>query len=379
MRTVLLACLALSASFGCHRREPSRVPLAAAPTERFQELAPGLHLVDLPGSKAKATVVELTDGLALLEAPLSDHGATEATLVDHRVDGERLVRALAMRFPGKPLRLVLSSHWHPHSLSAIEPFVKAGATIVTTPDNLAKLREMGPLDPRSVRLVTEDHLALGDASQPIVAHRFTRARYPSVPTTDYLLFELRRYGIVHVGCLYTRWAGPPVLGRELVTARAEDLDRLLRDLGVESASLLRVVDEPPGTDPRWPRAGLAELVRTGVTSREIGERYRALPVATLRSERDRLVREAVRDGIPGSIFNGLAYEAMAAGDLPRARELATLQVLLVPGDANAWDSLGEITHAAGDPDVAARYGRHSRTLDPALGPVPWGQARQPGP
>jgi hypothetical protein len=183
-----------------------------------------------------------------------------------------------------------------------------------------------------------------------------------VPTDDYLYFELPRYHAVYAGCMFMQWQGAPVLGRELVTAREDDLYKLLTTGREPPAQLLRV-DREPGHE-LIAFAGLAHTVAYGVRSRELAERYRGLSADELRSQRARLLADAVRDGIPASILNDVVYAALRAHELDRAFELALLQVLLAPASANAWDTLGEVCYFRGDRALALTYQRQARKLDP---------------
>lgn len=366
--------LLIAAALACCAPRPAVAPtppVATAPraaddVNAISPIAPGLYAMRFAGSGAKSTIVELEGALVLIDVPIRDEGGG-AELIDSIEGGARVVRSLARRFPDKPLRLVVSSHAHPHSLSAWRAFLERGVVVVTTRANYARLQGMLDGDARAraaglVRLVDDAPVDVGDRANPIIARRFTRAVYPSVPTEDYLYVELPRYGAVYVGCMFNRWEGPPIAGRELLTSREQDLFKLLTTGRAPPDRLIRLERERDGE--LLPFGALAHVVETGVAARELADRYRGLAVPALRTDRARLVREAVRDGIPPQIFNGLVYDNVAARRLERALELAVIQVLVAPASANAWDTLGEVCYLRGEPELARGYAQHAARLEP---------------
>jgi hypothetical protein len=207
-------------------------------------------------------------------------------------------------------------------------------------------------------------LVVGNPEDGVIVHRLLKGDYQSLPTEDYLFFQLPRSSALFAGCMYSRWTGPPVAGRELVTRRELDLHRFLEseDLGV--TGLIRVTAEDDSEGQILPVSRLDRVVENGVTGSELSERYQALDTAELNRRRDRLAHEAIVDNMPARIFNSLAYEALGAGDLERALAFAHLQALANPAKANAWDTLGEVYWFLGDHDIARWYEQQTRTIDP---------------
>jgi hypothetical protein len=257
-------------------------------------------------------------------------------------------------------------------VSALGLFLERGVTVVTTRRNFERQKEMlgtranSPEAAARVRFVEDEPFRISDGKTEVVAHRFERKDFPATPTEDYLYFHLPRQDALHCGCMYTRYSGPPVQGRELLTRRSEDLHAFIRKRGLAVASLLRTAREPSPADQLLPFSELRRIVDEGVRARDLLALYRALPLETLRRRRTELTVELVRDGIPGPLLNDLAFEALGTGDLERALELATLQALVNPSDANAWDTLGEAHYFLGAVEVARAYEQQSRRIDPSL-------------
>lgn len=367
----LTVALAAPSTIAVSAEPTAAAPASAEGVNTLRRADDGLYFMDFEGSKSKGTVVEFETFVALIEVPVADEGGGARRLDDHQADGEKVLRTLRLAFPGKPLRYVLSSHWHPHSLSALRPFLAAGTTVVTTRANFDRLREMlgpqapgaGPT-PEGLQFIDTERFEIRDARNAIIAHRFEKKDYPATPTDDYLFFHLPRYDALHCGCMYSKWTGPPVDGRPLFTAREEDLQTFIVRSGLSVTQLIRLNREPNGTDERLPYARLAEVAAHGVRSQELAERYRPLTLDALRTRRAELVAKALAGGIPARTFNTLAYECAARKDLARAVEFATLQALIAPQDPNAWDSLGEMYYLAGEVDAARALEKTARAVDP---------------
>lgn len=96
------------------------------PAEPVRALAPGVWTVGAPG--AAALVVAFRDHLLVVDAPAAGSAETLARLA-----------ALA---PGKPVRYAIPTHHHDDHAGGVRPYAAAGATLVTTPGNVAYLARM---------------------------------------------------------------------------------------------------------------------------------------------------------------------------------------------------------------------------------------------
>lgn len=338
---------------------------------RLRKVEEGLYFMYYDSSAAKSTVVEFRDFVALIEVPVADEGAGARNLRDHRAGGERVLATLAHYFPTKPLRYVLHSHWHPHSLSAVEPFLAKGATLISTRTNFEKIKTFLPPDvvtryAAQVQFVTGDSLVIRDRRQRLVAYRFEQKDYPNTPTPEYLFFRLPHYNLLTCGCMFTRWEGPPVDGKVLLTGRADDLNRFLDQRHLHPRALIRLsVEKDEPTDLK-PIERLTDVVTHGIRAADLAARYERLPLARLQARRDSLAEATIRQQIPASILNGCVYRALTAQQLDRALALAQLQAQVSPADPNAWDTLGEVYFFLNQPEVARHYEQQVRRMAPAF-------------
>jgi hypothetical protein len=338
-------------------------------TWSLRDIGDGLYSLEFDSVGTKCLVVEFDTSLCLIEVALSNKGGGAGELTEHREGGEAILEILREHFPEKPLGIVLHSHWHPHSIASVAPFLEAGVTLVTTRANFERVREFVDSSlietrPDLIRFVEGDSLVIGKGPRAIVIYRLQKENYPTVPSPDYLFFYLPGHRALHCGCMYNKWRGKPVDGREILTTREQDLYKFINAKGLGVDGLIRVTLEDDTTGQVLPYAGLADVISNGVTARELTAPFTELDTDALRADRDRLVVDAISRNIPGRLFNSLVYNAIGKQDLARAKEFALLQVLISPSNANGWDTLGEVYYFLGQWAVARAYAEQSRRIDP---------------
>jgi glyoxylase-like metal-dependent hydrolase (beta-lactamase superfamily II) len=101
---------------------------AASGGLRLTEVAPGI--AHMAGGSHNSLVVELDDGLAVLDAPV-DEGQSRLTL-----------DALRQKWPGKPVKYLVLSHHHMDHAGGARTFVAEGATVVVGRGNKAHFERM---------------------------------------------------------------------------------------------------------------------------------------------------------------------------------------------------------------------------------------------
>ena len=179
----------------------------------------------------KSTIIEFKDFIALIDMPIVQEGGGAKNLKDHYVEGNQIIETLKNYFPKKPLKYILSSHWHPHSISSVLPFVTNKTTIVTTKSNFKKIQEF--VDSTTYNnyknyflFVENDSFNIEDKTNKIVIYRITQEDYPSVPTKDFLYFYFPKYNIFNSACMYFR-LDTKIKNQELIYDRLFDLNKFL--------------------------------------------------------------------------------------------------------------------------------------------------------
>lgn len=334
----------------------------------LHKVADGLHFMYYDSSRSKSVVLEMDNYLTLIEVPVLDHGGGVTNLKEDYAGGEKVLRTLSHYFPNKPLRYVLNSHWHQHSLSALNAFLKNGVIWYTTPSTYHRILAFADTTSikigKNVHLVQQDSLTLGDASNSVVLHYFRQRDFPNAPTEEYLYFYLPRYNYLHCGCMFTRSASARFKEKEIITGRAEDLHRLIKQRGLSPTALIRLPREKDYPEDMQAYTVLEQLLKNGVRTSDIINQYMYLPDSTLLHHTDRIATTAIAEKTPAGIFNTLAYQSLSAEKLPRAIAYAHIQALINPANPNVWDTLGEMYWAMGAFDIARYYERQSRLIDP---------------
>jgi len=339
----------------------------------IKKVADGLYIMyyDTSSEKrivTKSTIVEFKNYIALIEMPISNDGAGATHLKDHSEGGEAVLAALKAKFPNKPLKYVLSSHWHPHSISSIMPFITRGITVVTTQNNFRRLNEFVDSENfkkyrKYIRFADEDSMILKDKENTIIAYKFNKADYPAVPTEDFLYFYLPKYNYLHCSCMFQRFAGYKAKDKEIISVRVEDLNKFIKSKGIDPDYLITTDtywDDPIGMVPG---DTMRTMFANGIGMYVMEDELLRIDEQTLVMKSDSIINYIMSNGIPGGILNSAVYRAIGANNLKQALALARLQALLSPANPNAWDTYGEVYYFLGETKLAKRYEAQSKLID----------------
>lgn len=328
----------------------------------------GIYFMYYDSSNSKSTIVEFEDFVTLIEAPVKDQGGNATELRDHSAGGEKILRTLKNKFPGKPLKYLLHSHWHAHSISTINPFLKAGVKVVTTELNYSVIKKFvdtaGIKNYKENLVFVSDSLEIRDGKNQITAYRFSKKDFPNVPTEDYLFFYLPEQNLMHCACMYNKWEGEPVDGKEMLTGREEDLYKFLGMKGIKPEFLIRLSKEKKEANDMQPISGLENVVNNGIKGSDIMKEFMAIEQRSLDENPDAFLQDIIRRKIPSSIINSTVYSLLRKKELHKALSFARLQALLNPSDPNSWDTYGEVYYFLGENELAQYYEKQSKRVDP---------------
>jgi len=335
---------------------------------KISDAGGGIYFMYFDSSNSKSTIVEFQDYIVLIEAPVKDQGGNATDMKDHSSGGEKILRTLNNYFPTKPLKFFLHSHWHPHSVSTVNPFLKAGVKVVTTELNYNVIKKFvdtaGIKDYKENLVFVSDSLEINDNKNKITAYRFTKKDFPNVPTEDYLFFYLPKQNLMHCACMYNKWEGAPVDGKEMLTGREEDLHRFMLSKGIKPEYLIRLSKEKKEANDMQPFGGLENVVLNGIKGSDIMKGFMETDQKTLDETQDEMLRDIVKKNIPASIINSTVYSLLRKKELKKALSFARLQTLLNPSDPNSWDTFGEVYYFLGETELAAFYEKQSKKIDP---------------
>jgi len=338
---------------------------------KIKKVYEGMYFMYFDSSNSKSTIVEFKDFLVLLEAPVVDLGGGAKELKDNIAGGEKIIRTLKKNFPDKPLKFLAHSHWHPHSISSVAPFLKENVNIITTNENYKVLKTF--VDSTllqkyyaNIVYVGGDSLVVQDFTNKVVIYRFEQKDFPSTPTKDYLYFYLPKYNCMHAACMYTKWMGEPVDDKPLLSGREENLYKFLQNRNLNPDFLIRLSNEKFEENDMQPLSGLQNVNANGIKSVDIMNGYLSLPTDILKSTKDEIVKEAVNKNIPANIFNSCVYSELRKKELERALQFAVIQSQINPSDSNSWDTLAEVYYFMGEYKIAENYEKQIKKMFPSF-------------
>jgi hypothetical protein len=289
---------------------------------------PGVWLVHHEEPDSKTVVVEFERFLALVESPGDDAVA------------RGMLMALDEAFPDQPVRFVVHTHPHGHSLGAVDPYLTRGITIVTSEGNLERVlgRSADPDRFDRVALVVGDGFAIEDGMNRMVVHVIDHDRY-GVPSEGYTVVELPRVGVMVSGCLYNK----PVTHHAVVNERKPALWQYLRDHAPSVTTLVPTnTTSAGGYEDVCTVAMLEETLEQGLRPDVVADRLTAMTLEEIEQHLDELAVE-YRAVTPS------AYDLMVcASTLKRQREDPERAALFMEVACRAFPD---------DPDPASYLGR----------------------
>jgi hypothetical protein len=343
----------------------------------IQRYSPEISFVVMDSTHgAQSTVIEYADCLVLIEMPIIDEGGGKTKDLD-----EDTVRATRFRdflhghFSQKPIRYILSSHWHQHSLSGVTPFTDEGTRIVTTRKNwgyavdnglVAKEKLQGLSD--KIILVSADTLLLPKSAYPIQV-LYLDSTYTHKPTADYLFFYLTRQKYLHASCMTAvghddlKQQGSRIYGSRLV-----DVRRVVTERKLDVSKIIRLGREhfahhsfEPGI---YNYAEVAAYMAAGKSPEEVMEPFTQMSPDQIRLRTDSLLDLFTGMGLPPGVLNITVYTLIEEKEYEKAVLFAQLLNLYYPGDLDFIDTLGEAFYFQGAERQAQRISNVLMMHDP---------------
>jgi hypothetical protein len=333
------------------------------------KISDGFYHLFYDSSTAKSTIIEFDKFVALIEVPIKNEGGGATHLKDHTFGGEKVIAIITKHFPDKPLKYVLHSHWHPHSISSVKPFLAHGATLISTRTNFDRIKSFVDSatiakHKKQIQFVDGDSLVIKDKHNSIVAYRFLQTEYMSTPAKEYLYFYFPKYFALHSGCMYAKSSGDLVDGREVLTDRQIDLNQFVLRKKLKVDNFVRLNGDKHIPNCLQQGGDFRHSMQNGITSAEISRTYLSINTTKLNEKQDSIAEMIVAKKIPLSLLNTNVYASLREKDLDRALAFAKLQVLVDPQNANGWDTLGEVCYLMGKKDFAYKYHLQRLKIDP---------------
>lgn len=324
---------------------------------------------------SQATIIEYPDFLSIIELPFIDEGGNVSkNLHEDSVKAEEFIRFLDKTYNGKPVKYILHSHWHLHSLSGITPFFKRNVTLFTARSNWQYSINNGFLSntdissfTNRIEFVEKDTTILSNTEFPIhILHLDNSYRFK--PTKEYLLFYFPQNKSLHASCLCAVSENELKRKGGIYHDRLTDMRRAIesRSLDVDTIIKLGRYDQQKGTylPPYFLFAPIRELMDNAKPYFSLIKQIADIDTLILLEKKDSLLTAAITKKIAPSLFNQAVYECIRVGEYNKAIILAHFLNLYYPGDLAYIDTMGEAYYVAGDMKMATYYDSLLKRKDP---------------
>lgn len=324
----------------------------------------------------RSTVVEYPKFLVVIELPMHQDGANRATnLVEDIPKAQRYLDYLQAEYK-KPVKYVLSTHWHLHSLSGITPFFEHGATLVAARSNWDYSLQNGLMDPakakkyqKFISLVDRDTVMLSKTANPIQVW-FLNEEYTFKPTKDYLFFYFPKDKSLYASCMCAMnqvdFEERPTF---LYNDRVSDLDKAILERKAPVESLLKLSAEYDAASnsyrtPAFNQSYFEEFKQHGTPMHVAVKTYSDVSLPILTHRRDSLLAHLVEKSVSPQLINSAVYDCLKQKKYENAVAWSQVLNLYQPGQPSYMDTLGEAYYQAGSIELAKYYSGLLKKLDP---------------
>jgi len=335
--------------------------------------------------KAQATVIEYSTFLVVLECPAIESSAHRKAGNGKETErGQLLFDHLQERY-AKPVRYVLCSHGHAHTLSGVLPFLEAGAQIACTSEAWDASIKAGLLAEHDVEKyaaqllkLDKDTTLLADTNYPIDLLYLDSTDYYYTPTDDYLMFYLRKDRALHASCV--AWIKDLDYSRVdffTYNGRLDGLLRVIEDKAIEVIDVIRLehtfYNQPQQVQYKFTLDHIHHLIETGKTGREMITHLANMSASLLVNKQDSIIRQCILQQLHPNLLRLAAYDNLKPGNHSKALQLAVILNIYSPGSPKYLNALGECHYVAGNTDEAIYYNARLKRLAGGYGMAQWAE------
>ncbi|MCA6428954.1 MAG: hypothetical protein IM613_05915, partial [Cytophagales bacterium] len=299
---------------------------------------------------AQSTVIEYPKFLVVIELPMIEEGAGRSTNLEEDIPkAEKYLSYLEEEYR-KPVKYVLSSHWHLHSLSGITPFFNNGAKLVVAKTNWKYSLDNGLLNSQDVSKfnkqvvsITRDTTLLSDTKNPIDV-LFLDKSYTFKPTKDYLFFYLPASKTMHASCMCAMANIDFKQRPEFVyNDRVSDLEKAIATRKLKVENLIKLSAEYDKETKAYKpvtftNSYFSEFKQRGTPLHVVVKNYSRCSLEKLTRQRDSILHHLVDRKISLGIINSAVYDCIREKQFINAVEWARLLNLYSVGDNSYIDT-----------------------------------------
>lgn len=324
---------------------------------------------------SQSTVIEYPKFIVVVELPFYHDGANRAANLEQDIPKAQLFLEYLQKEYRKPVKYVLSSHWHLHSNSGISPFFASGAKLISTKQNwdysvnngLLASSESKPT-PDQVIYISKDSTILSNTSFPIQI-MYIDETYTNKPTKDFLFFYFPKSKALHAACMCAVFTVDfQQMPSFVYSDRVTDLDRSITSRNLPVTHLIKLYSEydkekKSYREPFVTNEYFTEYKKHGTAINTVVKKLSACDQSVLTAKQDSVVSHLVTTKTSGYILNSTVYDCMKQKEYAKAVEWARILNIVYPGEANYIDTMGEACLNAGDIAMATHYSNVLKRLD----------------
>lgn len=328
---------------------------------------------------SQSTILEYKDFVVLLDLPAIASSLRKEKNFETETEFGRTFLSFIEEYYSKPIKLVVASHWHAHSISGIVPFLEKRVNFYITPYNWSEALRDGvlPLDyPKAdyeehIRFIDKDTVLLSESNFPIEVLYMDSIQYSGKPTKDYLVYYLPRISTLHASC--------KVLIKEIdhskyatveYSDRLLDIQKVIREKHLKVDNVIRLYFSK-SPDFVVPYRQIEDIIRNGKSWNEMIEYLVNMDLSRMQQNQDSLLRYAIETELHPNLLRLAVYECLKQEQFDKAVTMAQILCNYRPNNAFYINALGESYHRKGDHEVAMYYDELLKAMSNEYGIEQW--------
>ncbi len=317
---------------------------------------------------SQSTVIEYADFLVVIELPIINEGGGKSTnLTEDIPKAKDFLHFIKKHYNNKPVKYVLSSHWHLHSLSGITPFFEQGATLLTAKTNWEYSIKNGLFGnndiskyKKQVIEITKDTTILQKTNNPIQV-LFLDETYTNKPTKDYLFFFMPKNKTMHASCMCAMSDIDFNVRKDFIYSdRVSDLSKAIQTRNLSVENLIKLTSEFDKEkkiykNPTFTKDYFAKFVEKGKPMSSVVKEFSAYNLSFLVSKKDSILNHLTTKKISAQVINSTVYDCIKQKKYEQAVQWSQILNLYHAGEVNFMDTMGEAYYYAGNTTMAQHY------------------------
>lgn len=337
---------------------------------------------------AHCTVIEYPDFLVVHEIPSIpvEKKAQDSIKVDEK-KANPLITFIDSIYLHKPIKYILNSHHHRHSLSTVTPFLEKGAKLITSKENIKTYNKRGLFGNKtskgysnSIIEISADTILLAETKNPIEVLYLKKSDYKSIPTATYLFFNFPKQKLLATSCMvYLKDIDEKYGYKGIVyNDRLINVNKIIADKNLTVKNTLQLYrfrsEDGLRTPPVFPISHLQNVLKHSWHRRALSEHFQNMSYEELTTKKDSILNYLVESSIYHIIVNHAVYELIEKKEYQKAVALAQILVTYTPDKVDYIDSLGEAYYNNGQMEMAKYYDKiinKSKSETEGLGLAMW--------